>query len=156
MGTWRSSPLVVFALSQRRYALPLPDVERALPMAAVAVLPDAPPIVLGVLSVHGTPLPVINLRDRLGLPPREPRPDDHMLVVRTPRRRLVLVVDEVTGVLDVPAEQITAAAAVVPGLRQVAGIVTLPDGLVLIQDLDALLSLDEERRLGEALQKARA
>ena len=156
MASNPSRLLVVFVLEQQRYALALPQVERALPMAAVVTLPGAPPIVLGVLSLHGTPLPVVDLRRRLGLPPRAPRPEDHLLVVHTPRRTVALTVDEVQGVLEVPAERIPRSAAVVPGVGQVAGIVALPDGLLLVHDLEALLSLDEDQRLGEALARAGA
>jgi len=150
------SQLVVFVVERQRYALALAEVERALPMAAATPLPAAPPIVTGVLSLHGTPLPVVDLRRRLELVPRAPRPEDHLLVVHTPRRTLALCVDEVQGVLEVPAERITASTAVVPGIGQVAGIVALPDGLLLVHDLDALLSLDEDRQLGAALQSAGA
>ena len=41
-----------------------------------------------------------------------------------------------------------------PGLRHLKGIVALADGLLLIQDLDAFLSLDEEARLAAALEEA--
>src|SRR3989338_4596942 len=130
--------LVVFVLERQRYALALPQVERALPMAAVVTLP------------------AVALRRRLGRPPRAPRPEDHLLVVHTPRRTVALTVDEVQGVLEVPAERITRSATVVPGVGQVAGIVALPDGLLLVHDLEALLSLDEDQRLGEALARAGA
>lgn len=44
--------LVVFSIEGQRYALPLNDVERVLPMVAVSPLPQAPAVVLGVINLH--------------------------------------------------------------------------------------------------------
>ena len=41
-----------------------------------------------------------------------------------------------------------------PGLGHLAGVAALADGLLVIHDLDALLGLDEERQLEEALGEA--
>jgi purine-binding chemotaxis protein CheW len=142
--------LVVFTLDEDRWALPVRAVERVLPMVAVSPLPRAPRITLGVINVHGTALPVLDLRLRLGRPPRAPEVDAHMVVARTARRLVVLPVDRVLGVQEVSRSAVAAPAAVLPGTGLVSGIVTLPDGLILIQDLDAFLSLEEEQALAAA------
>jgi purine-binding chemotaxis protein CheW len=80
--------------------------------------------------------------------------EDQFLIARTSSRTVALVVDEALGVIDVPAEEVTAAGRIVPGLEQVQGIVTLGDGMVLIHDLETCLSLDEERALADALDAA--
>lgn len=145
--------LVTFVLEGQRYALPLPVTERVLTMVAVSPLPQAPAVALGVINLHGRVLPVLDLRRRLGFPPREYGPAAHLLIARTSRRILAMPVDEVLGVREVAAEAVTPSKAVLPGIGHVAGIVALPDGLLFIQDLDAFLSLDEERRLSDALEE---
>jgi purine-binding chemotaxis protein CheW len=62
-------------------------------------------------------------------------------------------VDEVLGVSEVAAEAVAPPDAILPGIGHVAGIVALADGLLFIHDLDAFLSLDEERRLTESLEE---
>jgi purine-binding chemotaxis protein CheW len=148
--------LVVFSVEDERYALRLPVVERVLPMVAVSPLPKAPAVALGVINLHGAVVPVLDIRRRLGLPPRDYGLTAHLLVARTSRRTVALPVDEVLGVSDVAAEAITLPAAVLPGIRQVEGIIALADGLLFIHDLERFLSLDEERRLAEALDEAEA
>lgn len=145
--------LVVFGIGGQRYALPLLAVERVLPMVAVSPLPKAPSVALGVINLHGQVVPVLNIRSRFGLPPRHYGLAGHLLVARTDRRILALPVDEVFGVKEAAAETVTPPGAVLPGLGYVAGIVTLADGLIFIHDLDTCLSLDEERRLAEALKE---
>jgi len=144
--------LVVFGLTVQRYALPLYTVERVFPMAEVAPLPKAPAIVFGVINLHGTIIPVLDIHRRFGFPPRGYGLAAHLLVARTSRRTLALPVDEVLGVREVAAAAAVPADTVLPGIGHVAGIVALADGLLFIQDLEAFLSLEEEQRLGEALE----
>ncbi len=145
--------LVVFVIEGQRYALQLPAVERVLPMVAVSPLPKAPAVALGAINFHGSVIPVLDIRLRFGLPPREYALAAHLLVARTSRRTLAMPVDEVLGVNEVAAETVTTPDAVLPGIRHLAGIVALADGLLFIHDLDAFLSLDEEQRLTEALEE---
>jgi purine-binding chemotaxis protein CheW len=148
--------LVVFSIDRQRYALPLHAVERVLPMVAVSPLPQAPAVVLGVINLHGQVIPVLDLRRRFGLPLCDYGLTARLLVVRTRRRTLALPVDEVLGVSGVAAETITRPDALLPGIGHVAGIVTLADGLLLIHDVEACLSLDEERRLSVSLEGVKA
>ena len=155
MNESRNGPvlsLVVFGLTGQRYALPLHMVERVFLMAEVAPLPKAPAIALGVINLHGTIIPVLDIHRRFGFPPRGYGLAAHLLVARTSRLTLALPVDEVLGVREVAAEAAIPADTVLPGIGHVAGIVALAGGLLFIQDLEAFLSLEEEQRLGEALE----
>lgn len=147
--------LVVFRLDQQRYALPLAVVERVVRAAEVTPLPMAPAIVLGAINVHGRVLPVFNVRRRFLLPDRAIRPADWFLLARTPKRTVVLVIDESDGVVDPPVEDIAASEQIVAGLEHFPGVVTLGDGLVLIHDLQRFLSPDEMRALDQAMDERR-
>jgi len=144
--------LVAFRLEGQRYALHLPVVERVLRMVEVSLLPKAPAIVLGVINFHGQVIPVLDLQRRFGLSSRSHSLNSTLLIARTNRQTLALPVDEVLGVQEVIAEIVTLPAAVSPGIGLVVGIVALSDGVLFIHDLDAFFSLDEERRLIEALE----
>ena len=148
-----TSQLVVFRLEEQLYALPVDTVERVLPMVAVSPLPQAPPIALGVINLHGKVIPVLDLRRRFGFPPRDYGLAAHLLVARTMRRTLALPVDVVLGVREVAVDAITLPDAVLPGVGHVVGIVTLADDLLFIHDLDTFLALDEEQRLTGALEE---
>lgn len=145
--------LVVFHLDGQRYALHLPVVQRISSMVQITPLPQAPDVVQGVINVQGEVVPVVDLRRRFGLPERTPTVQDHLVLARTSRRRLAFAADRVDGVLRA-ADNVIPAAVVVPGLPHVEGIVTLPDGMILIHDLDRFLSWDEERALDQALATA--
>ncbi|MBI2553888.1 MAG: purine-binding chemotaxis protein CheW [Candidatus Rokubacteria bacterium] len=145
--------LVVFLLDGQRYAVPLSAVQRVVPMVALSPLPKSPSIALGVFNLHGTVIPVLDIRRRFGVAPHDYGISAHLVVARTSRRTLALPVDEVLGVSEVAAEAVASPDAVLPGIGHVAGIVALADGLLFIHDLDAFLSLDEEQRLTGALEE---
>ena len=73
MGSQQTIPfsqLVEVWIEDQRYGLPLERVEQVLPMVWVTPLPEAPEIVIGVINVHGSVLPVLDIRKRFDLPTR--------------------------------------------------------------------------------------
>jgi purine-binding chemotaxis protein CheW len=146
--------LVTFTISRQAYALRLASVRRVLRMVEISALPKAPDIVLGVVSLHGTVVPVLSMRRRVGLPEVEANLTDQLIVADTASRSVALVVDAVTGVIERTTEEITEAERVVPGAEYVEGIAKLEEGLLFIHDLDLFLSQPEESQLHEALAKA--
>ena len=149
-----SDTFVTFLLDQQRYAVALAAVERAVRLVAITPLPGAPAVVAGVINAGGRVLPVIDLRVRLGLPTRPRRLSDQLLLVRLRQRAAALLVDAVTEPLALAADQLDQETAGLPGGPYTAGVATLPDGLVVIHDLDRFLSLEEEQTLAAALADA--
>lgn len=133
--------LVIFGIEDLRFALRLSAVERILPIVEVSPLPKAPAITLGVFNLHGTVLPVLDIRRRFGFPQRDYGLTAHLLVARTKRRVLAVPVDGVFGVSEVRAEAVIPPDTILPGIGHVAGIVALADGLLFIHDLETFLSV---------------
>lgn len=139
--------LVVFSLDAQRFALPLAAVRRVVRAVEVTPLRGAPDIVLGAIGLAGGVVPVLDMRKRFGLPQREVDPSDHFLIATTPRREMALVIDEACGVVECERSAVMAARRISPGLEGIDGVLRLDDGLVLIHDLDAFLSLEQARSL---------
>ena len=146
--------LLAFRLDGQRYGLPLAGVGRVVRIAEITPLPKAPEIVLGVINVQGRVIAVVDVRRRFGLPRREPTLSDSLIIARTPARAVALVADSVAGVVECTVGETVPAQAIVPGMDYVEGIAKLDDGMVLIHDLARFLSLDEGRRLDEAMAHA--
>lgn len=147
--------LVVFVLDSQRYALDLSAVTRVVHAAAIARLPKAPPIVLGIIDLQGQIVPVLDIRTRFGLPNNDLRLSDKFIIAHTRARTVAIVADSVAGLADCPDDAIVKPAEVAPGASLLEGIAALPDGITLIHDLDTFLSLDELRALDRALAAER-
>jgi purine-binding chemotaxis protein CheW len=146
--------LVAFILGEQQYALPLTAVQRVVRMVEVTPLPKAPEIVLGVIDFQGTILPIMSMRKRFGLPEPETSLNDQLIVADTATRRLALVVNSVTGVLERTAEEVTEAEKIVPGAQYVEGITRLKGGILFIHNLEHFLSGKEEQQLCDLLAQA--
>jgi purine-binding chemotaxis protein CheW len=146
-----SVQILVFELERQRYGLRLSAVEQVLRAAEVTPLPQTPNGVCGVIDIHGQIVPVLSLRGRFGLPERPIGVTDQFVLARTPRRRVALVVDSASGVIEQTAGAVIEPDKILPDLKQIEGVIQLDDGIVLIHDLDQLLSLEEESALAQAI-----
>lgn len=147
-----TNQLVVFVLDDRRYALHLSSVERAVRVVDVTPLPKAPETVNGVVNIHGQVVPVFNMRKRFHLAEREINLGDQLIIAKTSKQTVALIADAVSGVIEIPGEEIITPEKILPGMNYVEGVVKLKDGMILIHDLDRFLSVDEEKALKGALE----
>ncbi|MEK6691433.1 MAG: chemotaxis protein CheW [Nitrospirota bacterium] len=144
---------LVFTLDEQRYALYLSAVERVVRIAELTPLPEAPDIVLGIINLQGRIIPVVNIRRRFNLPDREIEVSNQMIMSHTSKRVLALLVDVVEGIVERPEQEVILVEKILPDIEYVEGVVKLEDGLILIHDLERFLSLEEERKLEDAMKE---
>ena len=147
----QSVRLLIFKLDEQSYALRLSAVERIIRAAAVTALPQKPDVVLGVISVHGHIIPVVDIRKRFRLPEREMQLSDQFILARTARRTLALLADSAVGVAELSEEDVVEAENIVPDLGYIEGAVRIKGEIALIHDLDRFLFPDEEKVLDMSL-----
>jgi purine-binding chemotaxis protein CheW len=143
--------LVVFTVDDQRYAVPVSVVERVVHMVEITPVPHIPEIVLGVINAQGRVIPVVNIRKRFCLPARAPHLSDQLLIARTSKRAVALVVDVVNEVMTLSSQEVVLGETILAHLDSVTGVVKRHDGLILILDLDRFLSLEEEQVLHDAV-----
>lgn len=149
-----NTSLLAFEISGRRYALPVSVVREVIRAVAIAPLPKAPPIVEGIINLRGTLLPVLDVRQRFGIPPSPVALDQHFIVAAAGSRIVALRVDRALDLLVVDETAVEPVAGIVPGVDHVAGIARLADGLLIIHDLEHFLSLDEAQELDGLVRRA--
>ena len=142
-----SRQLLLFTLGEPRYALDLAVVERVVQAVEIMALPKAPPLVLGLINVRGQIIPVVDIRECFGMPAREITVNAQFILARTLKRRVAVVADEVSGVVIPTERQWAAAGDVLPGAEFITAVVKLDDTLVLVCDLEQILTLETERIL---------
>lgn len=142
---------VVFQLDRIRVGLKTATIEQVIHAVLITPLPGAPDIAIGVIAVRGVLVPVVNLRQRLGLPEREISLSDRFIIAKTPHRPLAIIADAVDGVFDLPEAHITHQSTLLPGIEQIEGVVYQHDGIIFIHDLERFLSLDEAASLNNAI-----
>ena len=144
--------LVVFTLGEQGYALPLNTVVRVVHAVEITLLPKAPPVISGIINVKGQIIPVVDIRKRFGLTPRELIPDDQLIIADTGKRQVALLVDEVRGIENITSRQLADTKETIPFAEYIKGIVKIENELILIYDLEQFLNLHEEMELERALK----
>ena len=147
-------PLLVVEAAGHRCGLPVDAVVQIHPAVSLSRLPDAPPVVVGLMNRRGTPVPVLSLRRRLGLADRQLQVDDHLVVLRLPERPVALLVDVAVDVRSVRVADVDDAAAT--DAAHSRGVAVLGDGLVVVVDLSSFLSAAEGAALDQSLAAASA
>ena len=142
--------VLVFEVGGQRYALRSPDVRELVRAVTVVPLPKAPAIIEGIINVRGAVVPVLDVRTRFRLPAKAPTHTDHLILASTDGRLVALRADRALALAQLEASEVEDAKSVVPGTDYVAGVAKLPDGLVLIHDLQTFLSRAEAAGLDEA------
>jgi purine-binding chemotaxis protein CheW len=149
-----SESIVVFTLEGQKFGLDISTVQRVLRAVAVTPLPNAPETVMGLVNVRGAVVPVFDIRRRLGLPEREVRSSDHLIIAEAGRRTVGLPVDAVNSIAAWERKAAVAAKEILPGFEcgeGIEGVAKLDGGMIYIYDLAKFLSIAEEASLDAAL-----
>ena len=143
--------LLVFNLENQRFALPLSAIERVIRAQAITTVSNSPAFIEGVIDYNGEVIAVISLRTRFSLPAKEMHLDDRIIVARTARRKLALLVDVVEDVLVPQLEDLSHPKKIHDGL-QFLHILRDDRGIILIYDLENVLSGEEDLALQDLIE----
>ncbi|MGC3981441.1 MAG: chemotaxis protein CheW [Steroidobacteraceae bacterium] len=138
--------MLTFALGSENYGVDIQRVQEIRGWSAVTPIPESPAHILGVLNLRGMIVPIIDLRIRLGMPDVGNGATTVIIVlsvVTTQGARLFgIVVDRVSDVANISEAQLQPIPAVGnhSSARYLRGLAQLHDLMVLLLDIDALLS----------------
>jgi len=97
---------LTFRLDNQEYGLPIIEVQEIKGWTRMTPVPNSPSHMLGVLNLRGTIIPVIDLRTRFGLRPKEHDEFTVIMVVSMGKRLAGLVVDSVSDVISAPDDAV--------------------------------------------------
>ncbi|MCL4531629.1 MAG: chemotaxis protein CheW [Actinobacteria bacterium] len=145
--------LVVFELANEVYGVDISRVQEIIRMTTITRLPRAPEFVEGVINLRGKVIPVVDLKKRFGLQEGERTKASRIVVVDVGDHTIGMVVDAVSEVLRVPSGAVEPPSPVVTTIESdyIRGIAKLEGRLIILLDLDKVLSWDEKRKLREAV-----
>jgi purine-binding chemotaxis protein CheW len=133
---------LTFALSAEEYGIDILKVQEIRGYDAVTRIANAPPYIKGVMNLRGTIVPIIDLRIRFKL--GEPSYDQFTVVIilNLDGRTMGVVVDGVSDVIALTAEQIRPApdfgAAV--DTRYLTGLGAVDERMLILLDIEKLMT----------------
>ncbi len=141
--------LVSFHLAEEEYAVEITKVREIILISEITRVPQTPHYVRGLINLRSTVIPVIDLRARFGLPQGEQTSASRIMVVDVRGKTIGVVVDAVDEVLRVAHERVAPPPPTVMGDEReyLRGLVKLDARLLILLDIDKLLSHEEEAEL---------
>jgi len=142
---------LTFDLASEGYGLEIRHVIEIIGIQPITAVPDLPDHVIGVLNLRGKVIPIIEVRRRFGLPHREHDERTCIIVVNVNDNSVGLVVDKVSEVITIPANEIEPPPATGRSRKHyIAGMGKIGQQVKMLLDIEALLD-DEELEEMEAV-----
>ncbi len=102
-------------------------------------------LIEGLINLRGSVIPIINLRERFGLPRRDLDDETRTIVVNIQDKTVGCIVDAVTQVMRINRDAIQPPPLTMLSVSQqyISGLARLDDRLLIILDIDALFDVDQ-------------
>jgi len=141
--------LVVFSLGREEFAVEVTQVREIMRMEEITRMPKSPPFVEGIINLRGQIIAVVDLAKRLNLEAAEKGAETRIIVVEAEDVKVEMIVDSVSEVLRVSAEEVEASPTLAADMSAayIQGVVKKDNRLIILLDLTKVLSLDEIARL---------
>ena len=135
---------LTFTLGQEEYGVDILKVQEIRGYDTVTRLPDAPDYIKGVINLRGTIVPVIDMRVKFRLDAKVDA-TTVMIVLNVADRVVGMVVDSVSDVVQLTADQIRPMPDVGTGIdrRFLTGIGALDERMLILLDIEGLMTSAE-------------
>ncbi|MFH1149819.1 MAG: chemotaxis protein CheW [Actinomycetota bacterium] len=147
----REMQLVAFKVSREEFGVDVKKVEGVISMVDITRMPRAPRFVEGIINLRGQIIAVVDLADRLGIESPERGSATRIVVVEAQDVKVGLIVDS-PEVINIDREDIEASPALASSEVEtsfIRGVVKLGDRLLILLDVDRVLTDEERGEVGE-------
>ena len=137
--------LVGFRLDNEDYAIAITKIQEIILIKPITRIPQVPDFIEGLINLRGSVIPIVNLRKRFGLMPRELDDETRIIVVNVHDKTVGCIVDAVTQVMRINRDQIQPPPLGVLAVnhRYLAGLAKLDDRLMIILEIEKLFEAEE-------------
>lgn len=136
-----NNEFLTFTLGKEEYGIDILKVQEIRGYDAVTTIANTPNFIKGVINLRGTIVPIVDLRIKFNMPSVEYDQFTVVIILNLSGRITGIVVDSVSDVLTLNAEQIRS----VPGLsaaldtRYILGLGTVDDRMLILVDIESLM-----------------
>ncbi len=145
----KTRQFVGFQIGEELYGIDIHSVQEIDRMHSITRLPKTLPFIEGVINLRGSIIPVIDMAKRFGRQPVEVGRQTRIIIVRLAGKGVGLVVEQVNEVVQLDEKEIEPAPSMAFAVDQkyVEGVGQISAGLIILLDVDLLLSSEEMTQL---------
>jgi purine-binding chemotaxis protein CheW len=133
--------LVSFRLGAEEYGLETLKVQEIIRLPDITRVPNSPQCIKGVTNLRGKVIPVIGLRQRFGLAPRDQDKETRVIVVEVNGDIIGFEVDSVSEVLRIPMSTVEPPPRLSKRNNEyISGVAKIENRLLLLLNVNRLIS----------------
>lgn len=144
--------VVSFHLGNEEYGVDIAQVQEIIRMVEITHVPRAPRFMEGVINLRGQLIPIIDLRTRFSMSRIDQTKSTRIIVTEIGNKRVGIIVDSVSEVLNIPLEQVEDAPDMIAGVgtEYIQGVGKVNDRLIILLDLTMVITGEEKAELETA------
>ena len=108
---------IIFSLEKQLFALELSDVVKVVRSVQITPVPEAPPLVLGLIDLGGQMIPVLDIRQKMHLPAQQKNINQRILIISSMDNMICFFVDTITDVLLIDPADINLPSTIMPDME---------------------------------------
>ncbi|MDF2610363.1 MAG: chemotaxis protein CheW [Lachnospiraceae bacterium] len=144
---------VIFALGEEEYGLDIMVVNAIEKYTDIVRIPNAPSYIHGIINLRGEVIPVYNLRKKFGFAEKAVDENSKLIVARTNNMKMAYEVDEVKGIMEIPAANISDTPVIVKSAATtyMKNVASLNGRMIILLDHDGIVSEKELEKIESIL-----
>ncbi len=144
---------LTFRIAKEDYGIAIANVTEIIGIQSITEIPEMPDHIKGVINLRGKVIPVMDVRTRFKLPPREYDERTCIIVVDIDGTTVGLVVDTVNEVADIPEDDVEPPPKNKrKGGNYIMGIGKIGKDVKILLDINKILFEEELETISEAAQ----
>lgn len=148
--------LVSFVVENEEFGVDILKVQEIIRPIEITRVPNAPSFVEGVINLRGRIIPVVDLRQRFGFEPRPHDKSTRIVVVELRDKVIGFMTDAVKEVIRISPDVMEPPPDLAVGIdaHYIRSVAKLDDRLLIMLDLDAVISKEETEALEPVAEAA--
>ncbi|MCX8123260.1 MAG: chemotaxis protein CheW [Spirochaetes bacterium] len=143
--TAMAEQFVTFVIGNETYGIEVLKVQEIIGMTHITHVPNTLPFMKGVINLRGSVVPVIDMRKKIGMEEMEYNAFTVIIITEVKGKLIGMIVDSVQDVVTIPVNKIQDTIHFTAHISTdyIKGIGQIDDNLVIILDVDKLLTSEE-------------
>ncbi len=149
----QANEFLTFTLGEEEYGVEILKVQEIRSYEEPTTIANAPPFLKGVVNLRGVIVPIVDMRIKFGLGKADYNQFTVVIILNVAHRVVGMVVDGVSDVLTLSAEQIRPAPEFGATLdtKYIIGLGTIDERMLILMDIEKLMTSSDMALTDSAL-----
>lgn len=148
-----NNQIVVFKLGKEEYGIDIMRVLEIIDYREVTPIPELPEYIEGMVNIRSDIYPIVNLRKRFRLKGQGVDTESKIILMNLEELKVGFVVDSVCEILSISEDMIQRTPKFIAKYQSkyITGVTKQNDRMILLLDVDLLISEDDQEALVDAI-----